>query len=145
MWLLEGMQPDGRVITIEYVDAHADHSEAQFAAAGVGDRVDVRRGAGLDLLPAIAEELGPQSVDVVFIDADKESNVGYYEITSNLVVSGGLLLVDNIYGTGSSWITDTDHAGIAATDQMNRMAAADDRFESVGVFVSDGLLVARRR
>ena len=117
LWLLEGMRADGRVITIEYEERHADFSDAEFARHGVGGRVEVRRGAALDLLPGIAEELGPGSVDVVFIDADKESYPEYYEATADLVAPGGLLLVDNIFGTGVSWIDDLSEPGIAAASR----------------------------
>lgn len=145
LWMLEGLQPDGRIITIESVDAHADFAETEFDRHGVADRIEVRRGAGLDVLPEIAEELGPDSVDLVFIDADKESYPEYYEITSDLIAPGGFLVVDNIFGTGSSWIDDQSDPGVAAMDRMNRRAAADDRFDAAGLFLRAGMLVARRR
>jgi len=145
LWLLEGMRPDARIITLEYLDAHADFAEQEFARHGVGERVEVRRGVALDLLPEIAHELGSESVDVAFIDADKASYPDYYEATAGLVAPGGLLLVDNIFGTSGSWIDDLTHPDSAATDRMNRRAAADDRFDAAGVFVREGLLVARRR
>lgn len=145
LWLLEGMQPDARIITIEYVDAHADYSEAEFARCGVGERVDVRRGAALDLLPGIAKAVGPASQDIVFIDADKISYPDYYERTAGLVAPGGLLLVDNIFGSSGAWIDEVDHPQAQAIDRMNRMAAADERFDAAGVFVRAGLLIARRR
>jgi len=145
LWLVDGLAADGRVITIEYVDRHADFAASEFVRHGLADRIDVRRGPALDLLPGIASELGPRSVDVVFIDADKESYPEYYALTSGLVAPGGLLIVDNIFGTGSSWIDDPSDPGIAATDRMNRLAAADERFDTTGLFVRSGLLIARRR
>ncbi|MDX1691870.1 MAG: O-methyltransferase [Acidimicrobiia bacterium] len=145
LWLLEGLRTDARLITIEYEDEHADFAADRFARHGLADRVDLRRGAALELLPDIAEEVGRESVDVVFIDADKESYPDYYELTAPLVAPGGLLLVDNVFGTGSSWIDDFDDEGIRATDRMNRRAAADDRFDTAGVFIRAGLLIARRR
>ena len=48
LWLLEGMRPDGRIITLENVEAHADFGEQEFARHGVGNRVEVRRGIALD-------------------------------------------------------------------------------------------------
>lgn len=145
LWLLEGMQPDAHIITLESVERHADFAEGEFARHGVGGRVEVRRGGALDLLPGIAEELGPASVDVVFVDADKVSYPEYYEATAGLVAPGGLLLVDNIFGSSAAWIDEPAHPDSAATDRMNRRAAADERFDTAGVFVRAGLLVARRR
>ncbi len=145
LWLLEGLGPGGRVITIESVNAHADFAEAEFDRHGVADRVELRRGLAGEVLPAIAEEVGPGSVDVVFIDADKESSLEYYDVTADLVASGGFLVIDNIFGTSTTWIDDISDPGIAATDRMNRKAAEDARFDTTGLFVRAGLLVARRR
>ena len=145
LWLLEGMRPHARIITLESDDAHADFAEREFARHGVEERVELRRGAALDLLPEIAQALGPESLDVVFIDADKASYPDYYEATAGLVAPTGLLLVDNIFGTSGTWIDDLGHPEAAAIDRMNRRAASDDRFEAAGVFVREGLLVARRR
>ena len=144
LWLLEGMQPDARIVTLESVATHADFAEAEFTRHGVGERVEVRRGAALGLLPGIVEELGPVSQDVVFIDADKVSYPDYYELTAGLVAPGGLLLVDNIFGSSGAWIDEHDHPDTIAIDRMNRRAAADERFEAAGVFVRAGLLIARR-
>ena len=144
LWLLDGMRPDARVITLEYADAHAVYSEREFARCGVGDRVQVRRGIALELLPGIVSELGPESQDIVFIDADKASYPDYYELTAGLVSPGGLLLVDNIFGSSGAWIDETDHPEAQAIDRMNRRAASDARFDSAGVFVRAGLLIARR-
>lgn len=144
LWLLEGMQPDARIITIESMPAHAEFAEREFARCGVSDRVDLRRGVALELLPAIADALRPRSQDIVFIDADKLSYPDYYEITADLVRPGGLLLVDNIFGSSGAWIDEVEHPEAMAIDRMNRRAATDERFDSAGVFVRAGLLVARR-
>ncbi len=61
------------------------------------------------------------------------------------MVPGGLLIVDNVLGTGSEWIDDVSRSGIAAIDRMNRRAVADERFDVVGMFIRQGLLAARRR
>ncbi len=145
VWITRGLRPEGVITTIEYDDRHADFAEAMFADLGLADRISLRRGPALDVLPELAGELGPESVDLVFVDADKEAYPDYWRLTSDLVVPGGLLLVDNIFGTGASWIDDLSDPSSAATDRMNRTAAADDRFETAGVFVRSGLLVARRR
>ena len=144
LWLLEGMQPEARIITIEYADAHAEFSDREFARCGVSDRVDLRRGVALELLPEIVAAVGPSSQDIVFIDADKRSYPDYYELTADLVAPGGLLLVDNIFGSSGAWIDEVDHPEAQAIDRMNRRAAADGRFDSAGVFVRAGLRIARR-
>ena len=140
IWIARGIAPDGRLITIEYEDRHADFAEKEFVAAGVGERVQLIRGAGLDIIPRLANELDPGSVDFVFIDAIKSEYVGYFDAVRPLVAEGGLVVADNVYGTGQGWL-DEGHG----TDDFNRHVAADPDFVSTSVHVGGGLLIARRR
>ncbi len=139
IWITRGLAPDGRLITIEVDDRHADFAEAEFATAGVADRVEVVRGAALDVLPELSDRLGPESVDFVFIDARKSEYVAYFELLAPMLKPGGLLVADNVYGTGAGWI-DAGHG----TDDFNRLIAADPDFEAVATPMREGVLIARK-
>ena len=56
-----------------------------------------------------------------------------------------MLTVDNVFGTGSTWIDDLADPGTAATDRMNRTIANDDEFLATALAVRSGVLIARRR
>jgi caffeoyl-CoA O-methyltransferase len=139
IWIARGLAPNGRLITIEYEPRHADFAERQFEMAGVSDRVELRRGAGLEILPELSRELMPGSVDVLFLDAIKSEYTGYFEIARSLLAVGGLVIADNVYGTGSGWIDEG-----RGTDEFNRRIAADPDFESVAFPLREGVLVGRR-
>src|SRR5690348_8831742 len=68
-WAARGLAPGGRLITIESEARHADFAGQEFRAAGVGASVEIRRGAALQLLPAVAAAAGPDGLDFVFLDA----------------------------------------------------------------------------
>lgn len=139
IWIARGMADDARLITVELEDKHADFAQAEFERAGVADKVEIVRGAALDLLPGIASEVGEDSVDFVFIDAQKSEYVDYFRLVRPLIKVGGLLVADNVYGTGAGWI-DAGHG----TDQFNRMVASDPDFEAVATPMREGVLIARR-
>jgi len=139
IWIARGLQPRGRLVTIEANDKHADFAARQFETAGVADRVELRRGAGLDVLASLADEIEALSVDVVFIDAIKHEYPGYFELVRPLIAPGGLVIADNVYGTGSGWL-DQGHG----TDEFNRMIAADSLFEAAAFPFREGVLIARR-
>lgn len=139
IWIARGLAPTGRLLTVEYDDRHADFAEAEFARAGLADKVEVRRGAALDVLPGIAEELGPGSVDFVFIDAVKSEYSDYFRLVKPLMASGALLVADNVYGTGAGWI-DEGHG----TDEFNRLVAGDPDFLATATPMRTGVLVAKR-
>lgn len=139
IWIARGLGDGGRLVTIEANDKHADFAARQFERAGVAERVELRRGAGLDVLAALAGEIEPGNVDVVFLDAVKHEYPAYFELTRPLMAPGGLVIADNVYGTGSGWI-DQGHG----TDEFNRMIAADPLFEAVAFPFREGVLIARR-
>ncbi len=140
IWIARGLPGEGRLVTIEYSDLHADFAQEEFENAGLADRVDIVRGAALDILPALVEELGPDSVDFVFIDAVKSEYTDYFDVVKPLVAPGGLVVADNVYGTGQGWIDEG-----FGTDDFNRHVAADNAFDATTLPVGGGLLVARKR
>jgi predicted O-methyltransferase YrrM len=139
IWIARGLQPHGKLITIELEPKHADFARKQFERAGVGDRVEIRLGRGIEVLTALASELAPGSVDVLFLDAVKNEYSDYFHAARPLVAVGGLVLADNVLGTGEGWV-DQGYG----TDPFNRMIAADPDFEAVAVPLRQGVMIARR-
>ncbi|HZD24549.1 MAG TPA: methyltransferase, partial [Acidimicrobiia bacterium] len=50
IWIANGLADDGKLYTVEYSDHHADFAQSEFEAAGVADKVEIVRGAALDVL-----------------------------------------------------------------------------------------------
>ncbi|MEA1903114.1 MAG: O-methyltransferase [Actinomycetota bacterium] len=137
--IARGLAPDGRLITVEYSDLHADFAQGEFDAAGLGDRVEIVRGAALDVLPGLVEGLGPDSVDFLFIDAVKDEYISYFEVVKPALAPGALAVADNVYGIGKGWLDEG-----FGTDDFNKHVAADTDFDATTVHVGGGLLIARR-
>lgn len=139
IWIARGLAPEGQLITIEHNPQHASHASSQFERAGVAEQVEVRVGDGIEVLEQLAEELPAGSVDVLFLDAIKYEYSDYFRAARSLIASGGLVLADNVYGSGSGWI-DTGYG----TDEFNRLIAADPNFETVAIPLRQGILISRR-
>jgi caffeoyl-CoA O-methyltransferase len=146
IWIARGLAPGGRLITIELEAAHADFAQREFETAGVSASVEIRRGPAMDLLPPLAAELRPGSVDLVFLDARKREYPDYFAAVRPLIAAGGLLVADNVLGSHVWWIDlpeghDEDRDG---ADRFNRIVAADSDFEAVAVPLREGVMIARR-
>ncbi|HLV90865.1 MAG TPA: O-methyltransferase [Acidimicrobiia bacterium] len=139
IWIARGLAPDGKLITVELEPKHADFAEAEFASAGLADRVEVRRGAALEVLEALTEELEEGTVDFVFLDAVKTEYPDYFRAIKPLMAPGAILVADNVYGTGQGWIDEG-----YGTDEFNRLIAADPDFLATAVAMREGVLIARR-
>jgi caffeoyl-CoA O-methyltransferase len=147
IWIARGLAPGGRLITIESEARHADFAGQEFRAAGVGASVEIRRGAALQLLPAVAAAAGPDGLDFVFLDAAKREYPEYFQAIRAAIAPGGLLVADNVLGSHTWWIDELPGriADRDGADRFNRMVAADQDFESVAVPLREGVLIARRR
>ncbi len=145
LWLARGLAPTGRLITIELDDRHADFAQGEFERAGLGDRIEIRRGPALDVLPQLAEELGPDCVDCAFLDAVKAEYPRYFDILAPMIRPGGLLLADNALAAGDWAVTGPPgNASRDAIDAFNRAVASGDAWVSSIIANREGLLVARR-
>jgi caffeoyl-CoA O-methyltransferase len=135
------LPPDGRIVTCELLDEHADVAERHIAAAGMADRIDVRRGPAS---ATIATLDGP--FDLVFVDADKEGYLDYYEAVLPKLSADGLIVVDNVLWSGrvAAPPSDDDEQSTVALRAFNDQVAADERVVNVTLTVRDGVMLVRR-
>ena len=142
IWLARAVGAEGRVVTIEAEAANAAVARGSLDAAGVGDRVDIRIGRGADVLPTLVG-----AFDLVFIDADKESNTIYLDWAARLGHPGTVVILDNIGREGEIIRDDTTDPKVIGTRDALRMLGQDPRFDAtalqtVGVKGWDGFAVA---
>lgn len=100
IWLARALPADGVVVTLEADVRHAEVARANLARAGVASRVDLRVGPALDTLPLLAAERRAP-FDLVFIDADKRSNVAYLDWALRLARPGATIVIDNVVRDGA--------------------------------------------
>jgi predicted O-methyltransferase YrrM len=123
IWLARALGPGGLVVTIEYDPRHAKTAAENLAREGVADRVDLRIGAAIDILPQLeAEGVGP--FDLSFIDADKANNAAYFDWALKLSRKGSLIVVDNVVREGAVADPHTrEDGGLGARKLFDAVAA----------------------
>jgi caffeoyl-CoA O-methyltransferase len=127
-----GLPPGGRIVTCEISDEHADFAQAGIDDSPYADRIEIRRGPGLEAIASIDEP-----IDFCFIDADKEGYVGYYDAVVPKLSEHGLIAADNTLRGGRVLEGDL-------MDDFNRHVAADPRTVQVLLTVRDGVTLVRR-
>lgn len=146
IWLARGLAAGGMLVTVELDEKHAAFAQREFERAGVADRVRLERGAALEVLPRLAREFGPASVDLAFLDAVKVEYMEYASLLKPMLRRGALLLADNVLGS-DFWIDDPPGSSATrdAIDRFNRAMAADEDFDVVAVPIRQGVMIARRK
>ena len=87
---------NGQIITIDREQFKIDSATRNFEEAGVSSLIKIREGEARKILREIKEEFGENYFDFIFIDADKESYIEYFDLCLPLVRKGGIIGADNI-------------------------------------------------
>jgi caffeoyl-CoA O-methyltransferase len=133
------LPPGGRIVTCELSDEHADFAQRHIDASPYADRIEIRRGPGLDTVNELDGPFG-----LVFIDADKSGYAGYFDAVVPKLAPEGLIVIDNTLWSGR--VADPSDA-----DEMTEMMRSfndkvrdDPRVVSVILTVRDGVTLVRR-
>jgi caffeoyl-CoA O-methyltransferase len=137
--MARGLPADGRIVTLEISEEHAEFARRHIAASPYADRIEVLVGPALENVERLD---GP--FDFVFIDADKDNYGRYYEAALAKLSPTGLIAVDNTLWSGS--VIEPDATGNARDlAEFNDMVVRDERVVCVMLTVRDGVTLIRRR
>ncbi len=133
------LPPGGRIVSCEVSEEHADFAQRHVDASPHAERIEIRRGPALE---TIAELEGP--FDLVFVDADKEGYLGYYEAVLPKLAPHGLIVADNTLWSGRVADPEADDDATMALREFNDRVRDDPRVVSVMLTVRDGVTLIRR-
>jgi predicted O-methyltransferase YrrM len=146
LWLASALPHDGHLITLEIDPKHAQVARANFAQAGLAERIELRLGPAIESLRSLeAEHSGP--FDLVFIDADKANNPHYVTAALDLSRRGTLIIVDNVVRRGAVLDAGGTDPHVEGTRRVHELLAAEPRvsataIQTVGSKGHDGFAIA---
>jgi predicted O-methyltransferase YrrM len=141
IWLARALPEGGELVSLEIDPKHAEVARANIARAKLGAEVKVITGRAIETLPALKAPF-----DLVFIDADKESNAEYFAHALCLSRRGSVIVVDNVVRGGAVADPNGD-AQVQGVRRLFEIITADPRVsatavQTVGVKGYDGFLMA---
>ena len=136
--IAEGLPDDGEVITCDINPKTTAIAKTFWEKHPAGKRIDMRLGNAIETIAAL-----DRTLDMVFIDANKDGYIDYWEACVPKVRSGGLIVADNVLWSGKVLAPEEteDHAVVAFNDHVAR----DDRVDRVMLTVRDGMTIACKR
>ena len=139
--LAKGLAENGKLITIEADDELEFLAKKYFEKAGLADKIELRIGPALEIIPEINE-----TFDLVFLDADKREYTDYFYLIFDKLKSGGIILADNTLWNGkvlkSPAADDHQTKGIVA---FNKLIKNEKRIEKIILPLRDGMTVIRKK
>ena len=133
------LREGARIVSVDVNEETTAVARRYAEEAGVAERIDYRVG------PALEELERPDGPwDLVFIDADKENYVNYYEAVLPKLAEDGFIVADNVLWSGRVLEDDGDES-TKAIKTFNDHVVGDDRVECLMLTVRDGMTLIRRR
>ena len=137
--LVEGIQPKGKLHTIDTNEELYDLQRKYFDKSGFGNQIIQHTGNALNIIPTI-----DKTFDLVFIDADKQNYPNYLEIILPKLKSGSVILSDNVLWSGK--VIEKIQKGDKDTEALlkyNKMINEHSQLETVLLPIRDGLTLTR--
>ena len=134
--LARGMDDDGVVVTIEPSDEMIKAASGYFERANLSDRVQIKRGKALDVMPHLTD-----TFDLLYLDAVKEEYAQYLDLGLPLLRPGGVVIVDNLLWGGrvAQPASANDESSTIALREFNPYFINHPQLRSEILSVGDGL------
>ena len=137
--LAEGLSDGGKIFTIDRNEELLKIQNKYFEMSGKRDKIIQLTGNAKDILENLDE-----SYDIVFIDADKENYIEYFNLVSERLNNNGIIISDNVLWSGkvlNSPSKNDEETNILI--EFNKTLNEDERFETLILPLRDGLSVSR--
>jgi caffeoyl-CoA O-methyltransferase len=142
--MAEALPEDGCLLACEVDTYVAEFARKCFDRSPHGKKIGIKVAPALKTLQELAD--AKEIFDLVFIDADKQEYVEYFQILLDrqLLGNNGLICVDNTFYKGEAYLREQSSNNGNAIAQFNHLVAQDDRVEQVLLPVRDGLTLIRK-
>ena len=133
--MAEGLIEKGIIHTIDINEELVSIQNKYFAKSKCNNSIIQHVGDARSIIKSINEKF-----DLVFLDADKENYIEYYELVIEKVKKGGLIIADNVLWTGKVVEPKKDDDELTQyLIDFNKMINEDDRVENIILPLRDGL------
>ena len=138
--MAEGIPEDGKVVTIEYYADIAKAAQEGFDKSDVGHKIEGICGPANEAMRKMLAD--KQQFDIIFIDADKENYLEYYQLAMDgLLAQDGIILADNSL---CALLYDGNDMRSQKLHEFNTFVKNDKRVEQVVLTVREGVTLIRR-
>ena len=137
--IAEGMNKNGIIHTIDKNEELNIIQKKYFKKSGLEDNIVQYNGCALEIIPKIEEKF-----DLIFIDADKENYINYFNLVMDKLNSNGVILADNVLWSGKVINSEDHDLTTNVLREFNKMVNKDNRVETILLPIRDGISIIRK-
>ncbi len=146
IWMARALPSNGKLISLEIDKHYSDVAKRNIKNAGLSEKVDIRVGRALDILPTFIEKK-EEPFDFIFIDADKPPYTEYFELAIKLSREGTIIVCDNVIREGKVLDDNSSDEKVLGVQRLNESLRKNKNvtatiLQTVGVKEHDGMVVA---
>ena len=138
--MAEGVPEDGSVVTLEVDEKIAQVAQNAFNNSNVGSKIKLLVGSASEEMVKMKNK--GDKFDVIFIDADKDAYIKYYELAmDDMLEEDGIIMVDNSL---CALLYDNTDDRSQKLHEFNQHVKNDPRVEQVVLTIREGVTVVRK-
>lgn len=137
--IAEGMNKNGIIHTIDKNEELNTIQKKYFKKSGLENNIIRYNGCALDIIPKIEEKF-----DLIFIDADKENYINYFNLVIDKLNNNGVILADNVLWSGKVINSEDHDLTTNVLREFNKNVNNDNRVETILLPIRDGISIIRK-
>ena len=137
--IYEGLDEKGVIHTIDKNEELVDIQKKYFTKTGDVEKFIQHTGTALDIIPKINE-----TFDFIFLDADKENYINYFNCIIDKLNKNGVILADNVLWSGKVIDKNQQDETTKILRKFNDIVNNDCRVETILLPIRDGISIIRK-
>ena len=137
--IAEGMNKNGIIHNIDKNEELNTIQKKYFKKSGLENNIIQYNGCALDIIPKIEEKF-----DLIFIDADKENYINYFNLVIDKLNNNGVILADNVLWSGKVINSEDHDLTTNVLREFNKNVNNDNRVETILLPIRDGISIIRK-
>ena len=141
--IAKGLPQNGKLVTVDNSDEFLHLAEKYWKIAMIDSKIESIIGAGVEVMQSMIDR--QHSFDFIFIDADKNNYLNYYELALQLLIPNGIIIIDNMLWHGDVADENKNDSQTNTIRDLNKKIQKDERVDFSLLPLSDGLSFIRKK
>mgnify|MGYP001327848099 FL=1 len=136
------IKDDGLITCLDINEKTSVIANKFFKKANLEKKINLIVGTAIDNLNNLINQ--KKIFDLIFIDADKENYIKYYDLAFQLISNNGLILIDNVLWKGDVIDKNKNDRMTNIIRYFNTHIKNDKRIEKIILPIGDGVTICRK-